>query len=91
MAQGNAGGMGGLGKFTELRQRLIFVIGALIVYRIGCFIPVPGVNPDAMLAMMQAQGPIALLGWAPALFVVIFGVLKSTDGPNRYGDEPTRF
>ena len=56
MAQGNAGGMGGLGKFTELRQRLIFVIGALIVYRIGCFIPVPGVNPDAMLAMMQAQG-----------------------------------
>ena len=56
MAQGNAGGVGGLGKFTELRQRLIFVIGALIVYRIGCFIPVPGVNPDAMLAMMQAQG-----------------------------------
>ncbi len=56
MAQGNAGGVGGLGKFTELRQRLLFVVGALIVYRIGCFIPVPGVNPDAMLAMMQAQG-----------------------------------
>ena len=56
MAQGNAGGVGGLGKFTELRQRLIFVIGALIVFRIGCFIPVPGVNPDAMLAMMEAQG-----------------------------------
>ena len=56
MAQGNAGGAGGLGKFTELRRRLIFVVGALIVYRIGCFIPVPGVNPDAMLAMMQAQG-----------------------------------
>jgi len=56
MAQGNAGGVGGLGKFTELRQRLLFVVGALIVYRIGCFIPVPGVNPDAMLAMMQNQG-----------------------------------
>jgi preprotein translocase subunit SecY len=57
MAQGKAGGMGsGLVKFTELRQRLLFVVGALIVYRIGCFIPVPGVNPDAMLAMMQAQG-----------------------------------
>ncbi|MEO8366835.1 MAG: preprotein translocase subunit SecY [Pseudoxanthomonas sp.] len=56
MAQGKAGSVGGLGKFTELRQRLIFVVGALIVYRIGCFIPVPGVNPDAMLAMMQAQG-----------------------------------
>ncbi|MBP3975860.1 preprotein translocase subunit SecY [Pseudoxanthomonas spadix] len=47
---------GGLGKFTELRQRLLFVLGALIVYRIGCFVPVPGVNPDAMLALMQQQG-----------------------------------
>ncbi|KAF1709421.1 preprotein translocase subunit SecY [Pseudoxanthomonas kalamensis DSM 18571] len=57
MALGNAGGISsGLGKFTELRQRLLFVLGALIVYRIGCYVPVPGVNPDAMLAMMQAQG-----------------------------------
>jgi preprotein translocase subunit SecY len=50
------GGLGaGLGKFTELRQRLLFVLGALIVYRIGCFIPVPGVNPDAMLQLMEQQ------------------------------------
>lgn len=57
MAQGNAASaLAGAGKFTELRQRLLFVLGALIVYRIGCFVPVPGVNPDAMLAMMQAQG-----------------------------------
>ena len=48
-------GMAGAGKFTELRQRLLFVLGALLVYRIGCFIPVPGVNPDAMLQLMQAQ------------------------------------
>jgi preprotein translocase subunit SecY len=54
---GNAmGGLGaGLGKFTELRQRLLFVVGALIVYRIGCYIPVPGVNPDAMLQLMEQQ------------------------------------
>lgn len=58
MAQsGNAmAGMGGgLGKFTELRQRLLFVVGALIVYRIGCYIPVPGVNPEAMLRLMETQ------------------------------------
>jgi preprotein translocase subunit SecY len=49
-------GMGaGLGKFTELRQRLLFVVAALIVYRIGCYIPVPGVNPEAMLQLMEAQ------------------------------------
>ncbi len=46
---------GGLGKFTELRQRLLFVLGALIVYRIGCYIPVPGVNPEAMLELMKTQ------------------------------------
>ena len=57
MAQAGIGNLGsGLGKFTELRQRLLFVLGALMVYRVGCFVPVPGVNPDAMLAMMQAQG-----------------------------------
>ena len=57
MAQGNvAGALAGAGKFTELRQRLLFVLGALIVYRIGFFIPVPGVTPDAMMAMMRAQG-----------------------------------
>jgi preprotein translocase subunit SecY len=48
-------GVGGLGKFTELRSRLLFVLGALVVYRIGCFIPVPGVNPQAMLDLMESQ------------------------------------
>ena len=37
-----------LGKLTELRQRLLFLVGALIVYRIGTFIPVPGVDPGAL-------------------------------------------
>ncbi|WP_119719445.1 preprotein translocase subunit SecY [Cognatilysobacter tabacisoli] len=50
-----AGLGGGLGKFTELRQRLLFVVGALIVYRIGCYIPVPGVNPQKMLELMETQ------------------------------------
>ena len=49
MAQSNAmAGLGGLGKFTELRSRLTFVLLALIVYRIGSYIPVPGVDTDAL-------------------------------------------
>src|SRR5579864_7836940 len=32
-------------RFGEIRSRLMFLIGALIVYRIGTFIPVPGINP----------------------------------------------
>jgi len=48
--------VGSLGKLTELRQRILFVIGALIVYRLGSFIPVPGVNPDAMAALIGQSG-----------------------------------
>ncbi len=48
-------GMAGAGKFTELRQRLMFVVGALIVYRLGTYIPVPGVDPAAMLKLMEQQ------------------------------------
>ena len=46
---------GQLGKFTELRQRLMFVVLALIVYRIGSYSPVPGVNPEVMLQLMESQ------------------------------------
>ena len=52
---GALSGLAGAGKFTELRSRLLFVLGALIIYRIGCFIPVPGVNPQAMLQLMEGQ------------------------------------
>jgi len=48
--------VGSLGKLTELRQRIFFVIGALIVYRLGSFIPVPGVNPDAMANLIGQSG-----------------------------------
>jgi len=50
--------VGSLGKLTELRQRIFFVIGALIVFRLGSFIPVPGVNPDAMAALIGQSGGI---------------------------------
>jgi len=52
---GIAAGTPNLAKLTELRQRIFFMIGALIVYRIGTFIPVPGVNPTALAAMFDAQ------------------------------------
>src|SRR5215470_10450253 len=50
--------LAGLGKLTELKQRILFVIGALVVYRLGSFIPVPGVNSDAMSKLIQGQGGI---------------------------------
>lgn len=51
--------LGGMGRLTELRQRLLFLLGGLLVYRIGTFIPVPGVNPEALAALFnQNQGSI---------------------------------
>ena len=47
--------LGGLGRLKELRQRLLFLIGALVVFRLGTFIPVPGVNPRALLQFMEQQ------------------------------------
>jgi preprotein translocase subunit SecY len=46
-----AAGMGGLGAFskaTELQQRLLFTLGVLVVYRLGTYIPVPGIDPVAL-------------------------------------------
>ena len=42
-------------RFTELRQRLFFLVGALVVYRVGTFIPVPGINPQALEQFFDQQ------------------------------------
>jgi preprotein translocase subunit SecY len=46
---------GGMGKFTELRQRLTFVLGALVVFRIVTYIPVPGIDPAALQMIFEQQ------------------------------------
>ncbi|WP_405234181.1 preprotein translocase subunit SecY [Lentisalinibacter salinarum] len=43
------------GKLSELRQRLLFLVGALVVYRVGTFIPVPGVDPIALSSFFDQQ------------------------------------
>jgi preprotein translocase subunit SecY len=48
--------LGKRGKLTELRQRIVFVICALMVFRLGSFIPVPGVNPEAMSNLVTGNG-----------------------------------
>ncbi|PRY22968.1 protein translocase subunit secY/sec61 alpha [Aliiruegeria haliotis] len=42
-----------LGKATELRQRIFFTIGLLIVYRLGTYIPVPGIDGGALRDFME--------------------------------------
>ena len=49
------GSFADMSRFTELRQRLFFLIGALIVYRIGTYIPVPGIDPNALQNFFEEQ------------------------------------
>ncbi len=43
------------GKFGDLKRRLMFLLGALIVYRIGAHIPVPGIDPVALADLFKSQ------------------------------------
>ncbi|MCP5293940.1 MAG: preprotein translocase subunit SecY [Zoogloeaceae bacterium] len=47
--------VGSTGKFGDLKNRLLFLLGALIVYRIGAHIPVPGIDPDQLAQLFQSQ------------------------------------
>mgnify|MGYP001129883400 FL=1 len=43
------------GKYGDLRRRLVFLLLALVVYRIGAHIPVPGINPEQLQQLFQGQ------------------------------------
>ena len=57
---------GALGKATDLRQRILYTVLLLIVYRVGTFIPVPGIDGTALRNFMDHQG--SGLGGMLALF-----------------------
>lgn len=59
LAQGLNFGL--LSKATELKQRILFVLGALIVYRLGTYIPIPGIDPH-ILEQIFAQHQGGVLG-----------------------------
>jgi preprotein translocase subunit SecY len=49
------GGLGDLGRLSELRQRIFFVLGAILVFRIGSFIPLPGIDPHVLEILVEQQ------------------------------------
>ncbi|MBO4583091.1 MAG: preprotein translocase subunit SecY [Alphaproteobacteria bacterium] len=44
------------GKLSDLQKRILFTLGALVIYRIGSFIPLPGVNASAVLHLFTGEG-----------------------------------
>jgi preprotein translocase subunit SecY len=47
--------LGAFSKATELKKRLWFTLGALIVYRIGTYVPLPGIDPNALAEVFRQQ------------------------------------
>lgn len=44
--------------YAELKARLLFLLGAFVVYRVGAHIPVPGIDPKALAIMFEQSGSI---------------------------------
>jgi len=51
----NANQLAKSGKFGDLRRRLTFLVLALVVYRIGAHIPVPGIDPNQLAQLFKSQ------------------------------------
>jgi preprotein translocase subunit SecY len=54
---------GALAKATELKKRLLFTLGALLIYRLGTYLPLPGIDPVALAEFFKTQssGIVGLL------------------------------
>ena len=48
-------GFGALAKADELKKRLWFTVGALIIYRLGTYLPLPGIDPGALADIFSQQ------------------------------------
>ena len=53
MAKNNS--LGGLGQMSDLKSRLLFLLGALIIFRLGAHIPVPGIDPLELKKLFDSQ------------------------------------
>ena len=100
-----AAALGEAARFGEIRGRLLFLIGALVVYRIGAFIPVPGINPSEVARFFTDQSNTILgivnmfSGGALSRFSISSGLptrritlrrrARSRNGP-RWMDAPMR-
>ena len=55
MASPAASTLGKTGRFGDLKRRLLFLLGAMVVYRVGAHIPVPGIDPVRLADLFQGQ------------------------------------
>ncbi len=66
---------GALSKATELKKRIWFTLGALIIYRLGTYIPSPGIDPVVMAQIFEQQA-----GGILGMFNMFAGGAAELDG-----------
>ncbi|HEX9916782.1 MAG TPA: preprotein translocase subunit SecY, partial [candidate division Zixibacteria bacterium] len=49
-------------RIPELRKRILFTLGILVVYRVGCHVPTPGVDPSVLVSWFERAGKGSLFG-----------------------------
>jgi preprotein translocase subunit SecY len=49
-------------RIPELRRKILFTLGMVALYRFGAFVPVPGIDPAKVLAMIESNAALGLLG-----------------------------
>jgi preprotein translocase subunit SecY len=47
--------LGSIGKMSDLKSRLLFLLGAMIIFRMGAHIPVPGIDPTVLQKLFETQ------------------------------------
>jgi preprotein translocase subunit SecY len=67
-SQNPAAVLGDAARFGDVRRRLLFLIGGLIVYRIGTYIPVPGIDPERVASFFRDNAQ------------TIFGIVNTFSG-----------
>ncbi len=52
----NPGSVANIARIPELNRRILFTFGMLAIYRIGCAVPTPGIDPNAVQEFFQSTG-----------------------------------
>jgi hypothetical protein len=68
---------GAFAKAEDLKKRIWFTLGALLVYRLGTYIPLPGINPEAFAQAFQGQ-PAAFSAFSTCLLAAPSSAWRSS-------------
>ena len=70
----------------DLRKRLAFTFALLAVYRLGCYVPTPGIDPQALIELMDSLKGTVLVLLAGTIPILSFVAERSATRRTRAGE-----